>query len=188
MERDAFRTMNRLMLLAWRAGLGAPINATHRLTGRIMVLGTVGRKSGLMRRTPLNYAPGADEVYALAGFGPRTDWYRNLQEHPFAELWLPTGCWLAEAEEVREPGDRLRAVREVLQASGFAAKAFAGVDPWHIADDDLERVTADYGVVRLRIVEPLPEADEMKVGKAARRGLVAGLALALAWGWLRRNE
>ena len=188
MKRAQFRAANQLMLLLWHAGLGGAMNATHRLTGRLMVLGTVGRKSGLMRRTPLNYAREGDDVFALAGFGPRTDWYRNLLAHPFAEIWLPDGFWLARAEVVGQPFRRLRALRQVLQDSGLASKAFAGLDPWTASEAELERETADYQVVRLRLLEPLPEPEEMQIGRAARVGLEVGLALSLAWAWLYRKD
>ncbi len=188
MDRDGFRSLNRFMLWMWHAGLGGPMNLTHRLTGRIMVLGTVGRKSGQMRRTPLNYSPCGDSVLALAGFGGRTDWLRNLQAHPFAEVWLPDGSWLARAEEIHDPGERLEAIRSVLKDSGFAAKVFAGIDPWHCDEDDLRRQTEPYRVVRLRLLEPLPEPEEMKVGRAARTGLGVGLGISLAWAWFNRRS
>ncbi len=187
MERDFFKPFNHFMLLMWHAGLGGAMNLTHRLSGRVLVLGTVGRKSGLMRRTPLNYSPDRDDVLVLAGFGARTDWYRNLQTHPFAELWLPDGSWLAQAEEIHETQERLVAIRRILKDSGFASKTFAGLDAWKATDEELHRETEEYEVVRLRLLEPLPEPEEMKVGRAVRLGLGVGLTLSLAWHFLKRD-
>ncbi len=188
MERDFFKPFNHFMLLLWHAGLGGPMNLAHRLSGRILVLGTVGRRSGQMRRTPLNYAPDGEDVLVMAGFGAHTDWYRNLQTHPFAELWLPDGSWLAQAQEVQEPNQRLDAIRRILQDSGFASKTFAGLDAWKVSAETLMEETAGYEVVRLRILEPLPEPQEMKVGRAARLGLGVGLAISLAWHFFKRGQ
>jgi len=141
-----------------------------------------------MRRTPLNYAPEGEDVLVMAGFGDHTDWYRNLQTHPFAELWLPDGSWLARAEEVREPEVRLDAIRRILQNSGFASRTFAGLDAWKVTNETLRQETSGYEVVRLRVLEPLPEPEEMKVGRAVRLGLGAGLAVSLAWHLINRDH
>lgn len=174
MKRDAFRPVNRLILALWRAGLGGPLNVTHPVTGRILVLSHVGRRSGRWRRTPLNYAPGEGEVYCLAGFGAQTDWFLNLQAHPAAEVWLPQGRFLAEASEVSDPGERLRRLRQVLQASGFAARAFAGIDPRRIPDEALEAQTREYRVVRLRL--------GARLRGPSRLPLWIVLALLVLWG------
>jgi deazaflavin-dependent oxidoreductase (nitroreductase family) len=176
------------MIWMWHAGLGGPMNLTHRLTGRIMVIGTVGRKSGEMRRTPLNYSPCGDSILVLASFGERTGWLKNLQAHPFAEVWLPDGSWLARAEEIQDPRERLDVIHRVLKDSGFAAKVFAGIDPRRVDRETLRRQTENYRAVRLRLLEPLPEPEEMKVGRAARTGLGIGLGLSLAWAWFSRKE
>ena len=188
MDRDGFRSFNRFMIWMWHAGLGGPMNLTHRLTGRIMVIGTVGRKSGEMRRTPLNYSPCGDSILVLASFGERTGWLKNLQAHPFAEVWLPDGSWLARAEEIQDPRERLDVIHRVLKDSGFAAKVFAGIDPRRVDRETLRRQTENYRAVRLRLLEPLPEPEEMKVGRAARTGLGIGLGLSLAWAWLSRKD
>ena len=87
-----FKQLNRFMVAAWRLGLGGMINGCPKVMGRIMVLTTVGRKSGLFRRTPVNYAILDDEVYCTAGFGATTDWYRNVQADPQVEIWLVGRC------------------------------------------------------------------------------------------------
>ena len=63
------------------------------LSGQIMVLTHTGRKSGLRRRTPVNYALVDGEVYCTAGFGQISDWYRNILANPQVEVWLPDGWW-----------------------------------------------------------------------------------------------
>lgn len=114
-----------------------------------MVITHTGRKTGLRRQTPVNYAIVNGEIYCVAGFGPVSDWYRNLLAHPQVEVWLPEGWWAGQAEDVSNSPENLRLKRQVLIASGFAARA-AGIDPLHISDEELARQTADYRLVHIR--------------------------------------
>lgn len=150
----SFRWLNKLMVLLWRLGLGRLVNASPRHLGRVMVLRVTGRKSGLPRLAPVNYAPGDGEVFCVAGYGERTDWLRNLQVHPELEVWLPDGRWNGRAVLVEEPRTRLETLRRVLQNSGFAAKSLAGVDPFVLPDQELERKTREYRVVRIVLLGP----------------------------------
>lgn len=58
---------------------------------RLMMVTHVGRKSGLVRRTVLEVVayheaaadrPNSPEWFVFAGYGPKSDWYRNLQANP----------------------------------------------------------------------------------------------------------
>ncbi len=147
--RQAFKYFNRFMLLMWRLGLGSLVNFWPTVGGRIMVLTHTGRKTGLLRRTPVNYALVDGEIYCVAGFGQIADWYRNIMVNPSVEVWLPNGWWAGTAEEVLDPSLRLPLIRQVLIASGFAAYA-AGIDPRRHSDDALQAVTADYRLLRIR--------------------------------------
>lgn len=150
--RAFLHRVNPGMVLMWRLGLGRMINIWPSQAGRILVLAHKGRRSGRVYRTPLNYAPAPDrddEVYCVAGFGPRTDWYRNLLADPLVELWLPGGRWQAVARDAEADVDRIQRVRDVLRASGFAANV-AGVRLDRLDDAQLAEVTADYRLVHLR--------------------------------------
>lgn len=151
--RAGFRQLNRFMLLMWRLGLGPWLSPWPSVTGRILVLCHVGRRSGTVHRTPLNYAIVDGDVYVLAGFGARTDWYRNVMQGREVELWLPDGRWAASAEDVSEQSDRMGNLRRVLIGSGFAAYAF-GVSP-RLSDERLAEITAEYRLVRLIRTEPM---------------------------------
>ena len=95
--RQMFKQMNKFMLLMWRLGLGSWLNFWPDVGGRIMVITHTGRKTGLKRRTPVNYALVEGELYCTAGFGPMSDWYRNLKAHSQVEVWLPEGWWRSRA-------------------------------------------------------------------------------------------
>jgi deazaflavin-dependent oxidoreductase (nitroreductase family) len=138
--------------------------------GYIMVLTHTGRKSGLRRRTPVNFAEiggdlaeiGGDlaeiggDLYCLAGFGAAADWYRNLLANPQVEVWLPDGSWYAgTAADISGLPDpqRLPILRQVLINSGFAG-LLAGLRPHTMSDAALKRATAAYKLVRVRRTAP----------------------------------
>lgn len=146
-----FRRLNRwLMLPMWRLGLGRFLNSWPAVGGRILVLVHTGRKTGFRRLTPLNYTPSPpSSVFVLAGFGERTDWYQNALANSAVEVWLPDGRWLAEAIDASDHPLRPAIMRDVLIASGVAAR-LAGVDPRLLTEDEIAAKTADYRLVELQ--------------------------------------
>ncbi len=151
--QQAFRFINKFMLLMWRLGLGGWLNIWPSVSGRIMVLTHIGRKTGLQRRTPVNYALVDGEVYCTAGFGATSDWYRNIIAHPNVQVWLPNGWWEGIAEEIVDPAARVTLLRQVLVASGWAAYA-DGLDPYRMTDDEIGTATASYRLLHIRRVAP----------------------------------
>lgn len=146
-----FKQLNQIMVAAWRLGLGNMINGWPKVGGRIMVLTTVGRKTGLFRRTPVNYAWADDAVYCTAGFGKGADWYRNLKANPRVEVWLPDGAWAATAKAVPHTDDTLPIYRQILINGGSAAGAFLGFDPVTAADDVLREHATNSPLVRIHL-------------------------------------
>lgn len=146
--RRFFKSLNRGMLVLWRLGLGPWLNLWPTVGGRYLVLTTVGRKSGQLRRTPLNYAEVDGAIYCVAGFGGISDWYRNIQANPQIEVWLPTGWWAGEAEDVTGGERHLELVRAALGGSGFVAPLM-GLDPRRMSDTALAAATANYRLVRI---------------------------------------
>lgn len=180
-----FKTLNKLVILEWRLGLGRLINSSPATIGRIMVVTTIGRRSGRKRRTPVNYTRGDTEhVYCVAGFGRQSDWYRNLQVNPTVEVWLPDGRWEGSAETMTDVEDWLPIMRQVLIDSGFATPTFAGFDPRTIPDEELQAETEDWPLVRIRLERP-------RRGPGGPGDLQwvwpAFGTIMLAWLWLRRR-
>jgi len=147
--RQGFKYFNRFMLLMWRLGLGPLLNWWPMVGGRILVIHHTGRKSGLPRRTPVNYAIVDGDLYCTAGYGRASDWYRNIQANPNIEVWLPDGWWSGTALDVGDDPRRLYLLRQVLIGSGFAAFA-AGINPYKISDEALEAATRDYCLLRIQ--------------------------------------
>ncbi len=152
--QQGFKQFNKFMLTMWRLGLGSWVNAFPSVTGQVMVVTHIGRKSGVKRRTPVNYASVDGDIYCTAGFGKSSDWYRNIIANPCVEVWLPDGWWAGVAEEALDPDTRTVLMRAVLIASGFAAYA-AGIDPRKMSDEELDGVTASYRLIRIRRTTPL---------------------------------
>lgn len=147
--RQLFKYANHFMLLLWRLGLGDFGNRPE--TSQVMVLTHTGRKSGLRRRTPVNYTVIDDAIYCTAGFGSGADWYKNIIADPHVEVWLRNGWWVGVAEELPDDDpQRLHLMRQVLIASGFAAVLFAGMNPKTIDDGALAQATASYRLIRIR--------------------------------------
>lgn len=156
--RQGFKYFNKFMIAQWRLGLGPWLNVWPEGLGRFLVIGHVGRKSGLKRYTPVNYAEVDGEVYVTAGFGSVSDWYRNLRANPAIELWLPDGRWAGVSEEVLQAEPRLRIMRQVIINSGFAGR-LAGLQPHTMSDEVFEQATREYRLLHLRRVVPITGPD-----------------------------
>jgi deazaflavin-dependent oxidoreductase (nitroreductase family) len=155
--RKGFHYFNHMMLFMWRLGLGQYINIWPKRIGQIMVITTTGRRSGVRRRTPVNYALIDGEIYCTAGFGKNADWYVNLRANPLVEVWLPDSWYSGVAEDVTGCAGHIYFMRQVMIASGFAGRA-AGIDAEKFSDDELARLTADYRLVRIHKTAPLTGA------------------------------
>lgn len=150
--RQLFKKLNYLMMLIWRLGLGKWLNAWPSVGGQIMVITHTGRKTGKKRRTPVNYNVVDGEIYCTAGFGSKSDWYRNIMADPQIEVWLPDGWWAGEIEDVSEHENRMQLMRQVLIGSGIVAPLF-GIDPEKLSDAELEQVTAPYCLMHVKCQE-----------------------------------
>jgi deazaflavin-dependent oxidoreductase (nitroreductase family) len=146
--RRAFHAFNPFMLLMWRLGLGPAMNMMPESGGQIMVLTHTGRRSGKLYRQPLNYAITDGAVHCVAGFGSSSDWYKNILKNPRVEVWLPDGWWEGTARDVTDAPERLRLIRAVIRASGFAGR-LAGMDAKSMKDAELDTLTRDYRLIRI---------------------------------------
>lgn len=166
------------MVPLFRLGLGVFIG--NPLTGYIMVLKTLGRKSGKLRYTPVNYAILDGQIYCVAGFGQTSLWYRNLQAQPRLELLLPAGAVSGVAETVSDAAEAVRALRQVLISAGLAGY-FYGFNPRTVSETRLRELADTALVIRIR-------PDGLGSGAGDAGGwlwlLVFGLsALWLIWLW-----
>lgn len=152
-----FKTMNRwFMVPAVRAGLGAWISCP--LGGHMVLLRVRGRKTGLVRETPLNYVIQDGSAWVLAGFGPKTEWYRNLLAHPDVEIVLPGRPPIAAvASEVLAPQVRARVAPAIMRSTILPSMA-AGTNPLTATDQEVLDDLAWVPVIRLTPVDGALEA------------------------------
>jgi deazaflavin-dependent oxidoreductase (nitroreductase family) len=66
-------------VLLWRLGLGSIVGR------RLMIMTTIGRKSGRLRHTAVEYHVYKDRKYVMAAW-PQADWYRNLADNPYLTI------------------------------------------------------------------------------------------------------
>lgn len=87
------RFLARLPLWFYRSGLG------WLLGNRFLRLEHVGRKSGKRRETVLEvvrFDRLSKEYVVASGFGPRADWYLNLQAQPLTRIQVGKRTWAVE--------------------------------------------------------------------------------------------
>jgi deazaflavin-dependent oxidoreductase (nitroreductase family) len=99
----------------WRLGLGPVIGKV------LMLITTTGRKSGLPRRTMVEYhtlpagdLPVSGKKYAPSAFGPKADWYKNIAADPRVTIQTADGAEGAIATRVTDD-DELVAVFELFR-------------------------------------------------------------------------
>ena len=84
LEREFFRVLNRVVEPAVRKGVGSP----RLLPGGLIVLETVGFKTGAKRRTPLVATRLGKYVFVSTFRADRSFWIRNLRKQPRVSYFL----------------------------------------------------------------------------------------------------
>ena len=72
----------------------------------VLLLTTIGAKSGLPRVTPLNFSTDGDRLVVIASKGgspTHPDWYHNLVAHPEVTIELDGETFRARASTAEEP-------------------------------------------------------------------------------------
>jgi deazaflavin-dependent oxidoreductase (nitroreductase family) len=145
----AFNGINKYVSVpALKMGLGRYMSTP--ITGYLMILRTRGRRSGLWRDAPLGYAVIGDAVYCLAGFGPRTHWFKNILADPRVEVILPGRSFTGTAEEVTDPGERLRALPPLVKSMGPVVSGFGLGNPYVLTPEQLAERCRAFPLVRVR--------------------------------------
>lgn len=176
----AFLAVNRFFgVPALRAGLGPWLSTP--IAGYLALVRVRGRRTGLVREIPLGYFLAEGSIWVLAGFGPTTQWYRNLLADPACEVVLPGRTVRCVAEDVREPDVRRRIVPPLVRSLGLAA-GFGGVDP-RASDERIVEALGWVPLLRLRpVAGPIAAGpdDPGGTGWIWRQLVVLALAIATA--------
>jgi deazaflavin-dependent oxidoreductase (nitroreductase family) len=144
--RRIFWVLNKFFMVPmFRLGFGPFFG--NPLSGYILVLKTIGRKTGKVRYVPLNYAIYKGDVYCISGGRKTSDWYRNLHANPEIEMILPGGNLYVRMDKISDSAERVLIARQVLKNAGFAG-FFEGYNPFTISDEELKHKIADLPVLR----------------------------------------
>lgn len=74
------RHLYKTPIFFYRHGFGSHLGR------RILLLTTIGRKSKQKQVTPLSYVELDGVFYVFSGWGPESDWYKNLLKDPHVEI------------------------------------------------------------------------------------------------------
>jgi len=152
--RRGFRVLNRYVAGPMiRVGAG-PLLCTP-VSGSILMLRTVGRKSGLVREAPLGYAVVDGRVAMIAGYGRDAHWFRNALANPTVEIALPGAVFAGTAEELTDRVVRREAFRAVMAALGTVGQLTLG-DTAQMDDDEVDRLADAFPVLAVAPTAVLP--------------------------------
>ncbi len=150
MGRRGFLLFNKLFMVPmFQLGLGQFVG--NKISGYIMVVKTTGRKTRKIRYSPVSYAIHNGNVYCIAGWGRRTNWYLNMTASREAELILPGGAYYGRIDEVDDLEERRIVLRKILQNAGFAG-FLEGFNPFRVTDEVMLQKTACMPLVRIHPV------------------------------------
>jgi deazaflavin-dependent oxidoreductase (nitroreductase family) len=76
----------------------------NRMASKILVLTTIGRKSGLTRPTPLQFEEIDGVYYVASARGEKADWYRNLMACPQVNVQVMDNSFSTLAKPMTDPG------------------------------------------------------------------------------------
>ena len=89
------KSLNSRMVRNYRRGFGP-----RRM---VLLLTTVGRKSGKLRVTPLQFEEVDGEIYIASARGQEADWFKNIEADPNVHVQIGEREFEARAETVTEP-------------------------------------------------------------------------------------
>lgn len=87
--------LNARMMANYKRGLGP--------TRVVMLLTTIGRKSGLPRATPLQYEEVDGDFFIASARGRDADWFKNIRANPNVHFQIRDRKFDAIAEPVTDP-------------------------------------------------------------------------------------
>jgi deazaflavin-dependent oxidoreductase (nitroreductase family) len=136
--------LNARMMANYRRGLGP--------TRLVLLLTTLGRKSGLPRATPLQYEQ-VNGCYCIASArGAEADWYKNVLANPSVHVQVRDHEFDAMAEPVTDPARIADFIELRLRRHPFMIRLimtlFDGL-PWRFSRADLEKFCAEKAMVIL---------------------------------------
>jgi len=135
-------------LILWRLGLG------RLMGGYLMLLTHTGRKTGLPRRTMVEYHKVGGRKYAPVAFGPESDWFKNISIQPQVTVQTSNGAEGARAVRVEDDRELLAVYYRFKRRDPPLTKWF--LNSIDIQDDPIDLLTKKDRVYWLRF-DPIRE-------------------------------
>jgi deazaflavin-dependent oxidoreductase (nitroreductase family) len=175
--RGAGLLLVRLPLIGYRLGLGGLLNL-----GRVMVLGTCGRRSGQTRYTAIEYRNHGSKTYVVSAWGERPNWVQNLKTSPEVIMQKGQRSFAGRAEIVTNRGEALRVLHLFRRRAPFV------YDPLiarlsareRVNERSLPDISGEITIVRIEPTTAPPTLRPMPIDYAWVAPLLAVLVLAAA--------
>lgn len=142
--------LNQVLLLLYRLGLAKLFG------GRIMILSTIGRKTGVTHRTPVQFFYHEAKYYAFSGLGTQSDWYKNIAAHPQVTIQNGYDTICATARQPQNESE-WEAIRLYLGLSPSGKRYAAEVDQYLSKSKDDETIQKPPFIAFEPTQEPCPE-------------------------------
>ncbi len=147
--------------LVWRGMRKLNRRLTTQVIGRgrgprdvVLLLTTIGRKSGQPRVTPLQYEEDQGVIYVAAARGPRADWFRNIQANPRVKVQVADRVFDGLAEPIVDPARIADFLLLRLTRHPIMMRVMLVMEgQWRCRRADLERFAANKALVAIRPAE-----------------------------------
>jgi deazaflavin-dependent oxidoreductase (nitroreductase family) len=119
--------------------------------GVVLLLTTIGRKSGQPRVTPLQYEEEQGVIYVASARGPHADWFRNIQANPRVKVQIADRVFEGLAEPIVDPARIADFLRLRLKRHRIMMRVMLALEgQWRCRRADLERCAAHKALVAIR--------------------------------------
>jgi deazaflavin-dependent oxidoreductase (nitroreductase family) len=120
----------------------------------VLLLTTIGRKSGQPRVTPLQYEDDHGLIYVAAARGPHADWFRNIQANPHVKVQIADRVWEGLAEPISDPVRIADFLQLRIKRHPIMLRAMLAAEgQWRCQRVDLERFAVNKALVAIRPLE-----------------------------------
>jgi F420H(2)-dependent quinone reductase len=119
--------------------------------GVVLLLTTIGRKSGQPRVTPLQYEEDQGVIYVSAARGSHADWFCNIQANPRVKMQIADRVCEGLAEPIVDPARIADFLQLRLKRHPVMVRAMLAMEgQWRYRRTDLERFAAGKALVAIR--------------------------------------
>ena len=138
------KNLNTRMMANYKRGIGP--------TRVVMILTTIGRKSGLPRQTPLQYEEVNGDYYIASARGSDADWIKNIRVNPKVRVQIRNHEFDATAEPVTDPIRIADFIELRLKRHPFMIRLIMSLFdslPWRVSRANLEKFCKEKAMVIL---------------------------------------